>query len=287
MYYNKLCVKAHVLRTMVFIGLFGDATPDVTDIKNLTSEQIKAAIEEFVSEVRQKEPESRVIDAALVVLQMPMKIEDPRMGVRQLVVDYFERMENIGYGSFKIDGPKKTVAHITDALSLRRLQAIVRKDLKYREGLKRDVKKFIKYVEEQAEYVEKSRNFDNVKPDKTNKRTITTRGDSQPGIKVVSVRKKGWAGRGPVGKPRSRSRGKMLQYSYTLSALGKTIIISATTVTVALIIRSARSYSKTTAERKPQGGSKIGQLRPHGRRTEQFSPTGNVFWFCAKDHFCR
>ena len=282
-----LCVKAHVLRTMVFIAMFGNAAPDATYIKDLTSEQIKAAIEEFVSEVRQKEPESRVIDSALVVLQMPMKIEDPRMGVRQLVVDYFERMENIGYGSFKIDSRKKTVAHITDALYLRRLQAIARMDLKYREGLKRDVKKFIKYIEEQAELVEKSRNFHNVKPDKTNKRTITTRGNSQPGIKVFSVRKKGWAGRGPVGTPRSRSRGNMLQYSYTLSALGKTVIISSTTVTVAPIIRSARSYSKPTAQRKSQGGSNIGQQGHHSRRTEQFTPTGNVFWFCAKDHLCR
>ena len=73
-------------------------------------------------------------------------------------------MENIGYGSFETENPKKTVAHITDALYLRRLQAIFRKGLEYREGLKRDVMNFIKYVKER---VEKSRAFDNVKPDRT------------------------------------------------------------------------------------------------------------------------
>ena len=92
------------------------------------------------------------------------------MRVRQLVVDYFERMETIGYGLFKFGNPKKTAAHISDSIYPKRLQAVFRKDSKYGEGLKRDVKKFIKFVEEQAEHVEKSRDFDIVTPDKTNEK---------------------------------------------------------------------------------------------------------------------
>ena len=59
---------------MVFIGMFYNAAPGVTDIKDLTSEPIKAAIEKSVSEVRKKEPESRVIEAAMVGLRIPVNI---------------------------------------------------------------------------------------------------------------------------------------------------------------------------------------------------------------------
>ena len=61
---------------MVLIGMFDNAAPDVTDIKDLTSDQIKHANEESVSEVRKKEPDSRVIEDALVGLRMLMNIRE-------------------------------------------------------------------------------------------------------------------------------------------------------------------------------------------------------------------
>ena len=68
----KLCVMAHLLRMMVFIRMFDNAAPDDTDMKDLTSELIKAAIEESVSEVRKKVPDSRFIVAALFGLRIAM-----------------------------------------------------------------------------------------------------------------------------------------------------------------------------------------------------------------------
>ena len=154
----KVCVKPSVLRAMHFMDMFEAVARDV-ELKDLTSEHIRESLEIIVNESCRKEPSARVIEAALQCLKMPMYIEDPKMRVRQLVLQYLEIMENIGHRSFKEDNPKMTVTHITEALYPPRLWELVEKDLEYRPKLKKDVQAFIKFVEEQAEHVDKVRSW--------------------------------------------------------------------------------------------------------------------------------
>lgn len=153
------CVKPHVLHSMHFMGMSEKVGTEVP-LAGLISDHNKQSIQEAVDIVRKKEPDAEVAEFAIVRVCMRMSIADPTMRVKQLVVDYLERMENIKYGPFKNGNPKKTVAHLTADLYPKRLKQIGVKDLAYRQNLNRDVKLFTKYVGEQAEHVDKSKDID-------------------------------------------------------------------------------------------------------------------------------
>lgn len=70
------------------------------------------------------------------------------------MIEYFERMERIGYGSFKFETLNKTVAHLSEELYALRMKYIVKMDLYYLPNLKKYVKAFIKYVEKQEVHVD-------------------------------------------------------------------------------------------------------------------------------------
>lgn len=103
------CQNPNVLRSMHFMGMFDIRAGDVT-LSDLTSEQIKSTIDEVVQMLRTKTLDSRVLKAALPNRQIPINIDEPRMRVKHLVTDYFERMENIGYCSFKEENPGENFA---------------------------------------------------------------------------------------------------------------------------------------------------------------------------------
>ena len=83
-------------------------------------------------------------------------------------------MEDIVYGSFKHDNPKTTIVHIKDALYPLRLRDLVEKDPEYRPKLKKDVQAFIRFVEEQAEHVDKVRSWTTTKSDGKSKAKDST-----------------------------------------------------------------------------------------------------------------
>lgn len=162
----KLCVKPRVLRSMHFMGVFDSVAQGVA-VSALTSEQIKKAIGEAVTDVRKKSRIRKSSKLRYWGSECPCSsmtrirvLDVLEMRVRQFVVDYLERMENVGYGSFRDDNPKKTVVHLIDALYAPKLKALVKKDLEYRPALKKDVKAFIAYVMEQAERIDRSRDLD-------------------------------------------------------------------------------------------------------------------------------
>lgn len=119
-------------------------------LADLAPDHINHSIEKDVNIVRKNEPDARMVEAALVELLMPVSIKDPRVTVRQIVVSYLWRMENIRYDSFKDDSPKKTVVHLTEVPYPGHFEQIVVKDLKYRQILKNIVKSFSHTVYKRA-----------------------------------------------------------------------------------------------------------------------------------------
>lgn len=131
----KLCVKLHALRWMHFMGM-SEKVAASTPLVDWTFTHIKQSIEVAVRSLKKRVPDARVVEAALDGLHMRVSIERLRKRVRKKVVNYLERMENIGYGSCKDDNAKITVAHLTKVKHPARLKLIVVKDLEYRQNLK-------------------------------------------------------------------------------------------------------------------------------------------------------
>lgn len=72
---------------MHFIGMC-DIVSKGVEVSALTLGHIKDAIEDVVTSVSTKGPKSRFIEAVLVALRRPMKIEELQLPVRQRIVDY-------------------------------------------------------------------------------------------------------------------------------------------------------------------------------------------------------
>lgn len=86
-----VCVKGNLLRSMDLMGILDDVVPNM-EATNLSSSHIGKSIQQAVEEIRKKEPDVGMVEAALNGMRMPMSIEDQRMRVGQMYFKYFERM---------------------------------------------------------------------------------------------------------------------------------------------------------------------------------------------------
>jgi len=159
-------IEPQLLKSMHFMGEFDEVAPNVA-LEQLTSEQIKSYISKIVSIDNSKEPDSQVIEKALIGLKTPMHIADHKARIKQLIADYLQRMESIGYSNFKNTNKKMTIKHIKQ----------IQKDIEYKTDLKTDIKLLIEHVSKIAEHVDKAQEFTK----KPNPKQTETPKPSKPG----------------------------------------------------------------------------------------------------------
>ena len=136
------CIDRALLRNMHFLGKFDDIAPNVAVI-DLSSDHVKTFISGLV-----KKPSSgydpRAIDGALRGLAMPSHIADPDARVLHFANSFFERLEAIGYRSFRDTNKEKTVALMCEHVTPPRLREVMQRKLEFDSDLKADVRGFVK-----------------------------------------------------------------------------------------------------------------------------------------------
>lgn len=81
---------------MHFMGMLDNIAPNIEHQLKHQSKLRLLSRRQWLR-LRKKEPDSRVIVAGLVGIRMPMHIEEPRMRIRQIVIDYLERLKKMSY----------------------------------------------------------------------------------------------------------------------------------------------------------------------------------------------
>lgn len=152
----KVCIERSRLDHMHFIGKFDDIAPGKA-VDELTSDHIETFIRSIVTHEEGKEINPRVLEKALKGIQMPMEIADPGARVMEFVSDFFERLDAVGYGDFKVKNPKKTVKLLQERLYPPGLKDAMLQHLEYQPGLKGKLRDYIVLLEKEAVVHEKYR----------------------------------------------------------------------------------------------------------------------------------
>ncbi len=101
---------------------------------------------------------------------MPMNIEDPEARVFEFMHNIFLRLEGVGYGDFKKENPKVMISLIQETLYPHTLKAEMGKHLRFKPGLKTDLKAFIKLCCTEAKSVDRY----SAKPKRSNEAKAAT-----------------------------------------------------------------------------------------------------------------
>lgn len=150
----QVSIEPRVLKSMHDIGYFDEIAPEV-EFSELTDDHIKKCIDQIASTQTETEPDSNVIQAALATIKTNMKIRNARARVFQLAIDFDNKMEEIGYGTFRESNPKMAAKLLASRLHPKALQSQIISDFDYVPKLKSNWKFFLKYVATQAEHIEK------------------------------------------------------------------------------------------------------------------------------------
>jgi len=148
----KVSVDQRMLKTMIFLGKLKDVAPGKS-YNNLTSAEIETWIKSLIiSEDIDFNPE--IVEQAVKTLRVNMKVSDPRARMLQYACDFFSKLDDIGYGSFKEKNPKMTVKLMAKHLYPFQLKEKVVRTLEYREELEAAVPAFVELMCETAESYE-------------------------------------------------------------------------------------------------------------------------------------
>lgn len=107
---------------------------------------------------------------------MPMNIEDTTARVLEFVNDDFKRFEGVGYSDFKSTNPKKNTNLIQEKVYSIALKSLMQQHLEYQDGLKTNLKSYIRFLGKEVKVVERSRSSHKGQTpgDSSGKRTIRT-----------------------------------------------------------------------------------------------------------------
>lgn len=138
----KVSVDRGLLKTLHGLGRLKSVAPDVA-FDDLTSDKIKIFLKTLINKGDDESVNPSVIKDALKGLQMPTHISDPEARALEFVHDLFQRLESVGYGSFKDRNPEKTIKLIQCHLYPQELKSAMREHLDYQHGLKMDVNQYV------------------------------------------------------------------------------------------------------------------------------------------------
>jgi len=135
-------VSRFLLKSAFFFGKFQTIAADVTEVSNLTSEHIESFVKSLVARTSATRTDYSVIEKVLVGFSMPMKIVDADVRIMHYFSDFFERLESVGYGSFRTENPEQTVKLLISRLQPAALKHEMRKQIQFDKTLEKDVQKF-------------------------------------------------------------------------------------------------------------------------------------------------
>jgi len=138
----KASVDRSLLKSAFFFGKFQTIAADVTEVSNLTSEHIESFVKSLVARTSATRTDYSVIEKVLVGFSMPMKIVDADVRIMHYFSDFFERLESVGYGSFRTENPEQTVKLLISRLQPAALKHEMRKQIQFDKTLEKDVQKF-------------------------------------------------------------------------------------------------------------------------------------------------
>lgn len=154
----KIRITLHVLWCLQFIRIFDIVAPDA-EVSALTSDQLRLLYKNLWL-LSGKRSWLACYWGSPCWPAHAHESREQSIEIHQLVVKYIKSLDNIVHGNFRNDNTKKIIVHLTEALYPPILKSIVVKDLEYRQNVKRDVKAYIEYAEEQNEYIDRSREVD-------------------------------------------------------------------------------------------------------------------------------
>ncbi len=141
-------VDRTLLKNMCFLRRFENIAPGLTYDK-LTSNHIRTFIENIVKK-DVTNFDHNIVEKALSGLRMTMHIFDPEARVLHFVNDFFERLDGIGYGTFKEKNPKKPLSSCTIRCTPRNQKAVMGQNVEYREELKTNVPLYVSVLCQEA-----------------------------------------------------------------------------------------------------------------------------------------
>lgn len=190
----KVSIEPRLLNSMQFMEEFDKIAPE-TPLETITSAHIKTYITNIVSIDNSNEPDSQVIEKALLGLKNPMNIAGHKARIKQLVADYFNRMDNIGYSNFRNTNKKMTIKHLVSALHPPTLKKLIEKDMEYQIPLKTELKTFIEHVDKAQEFAKKTlpKSSDSTKTGNSRSKNSSqaTTGKEKPLCRIPEHRAKG------------------------------------------------------------------------------------------------
>ena len=149
----KASIDRALLKHLLFMQKLDKYAPEAT-IENLTDEQLQAYLTSLVQRAHTGyEPE--LIESAIASLSWPDTIIDPDARVTTYCSNFFERLDSVGCGNFKIDNPKHTVSLMLRRVKPYALRDEMRRRLKFDESLEKDVRKFIRVLITEAQACQK------------------------------------------------------------------------------------------------------------------------------------
>lgn len=135
-------IDCSLLKNLPFMGKFDKIAPGVTSESGLTDEHIKTYVTSLVVRSSDSEVDLSIIDKALEGFTMPNHIARRRT-YHPILLELFERLEGVGYDTFRENNPKKTVSLLTQHLIPAPLKRGMRRRISYDERLESNIQKFI------------------------------------------------------------------------------------------------------------------------------------------------
>lgn len=144
----RASIDRALLNHLVFMGEFETIAPN-TEAKQLTDEHVEKFIRGLET-TDESEVDPAGLKEALVGLIFPTKISDPSARIITYCADVFERLEAVGYREFKTLNPKHTIRILLDNVRPVALKTAMEQSVKVEAGLDKNIRLFIKRLQEDA-----------------------------------------------------------------------------------------------------------------------------------------
>lgn len=145
----RVSVDRMLLENMHSVGALDDVAPGKA-FEDLGESDIEKYVKSIISHDKSEDVDPTVIEKAVSTVRMKMSIEDPTARMLEFTNDFFNRLDEVGYGSFKTANPKKTIQLMQERLHPKLLKSTMSRHLEYQEGVKKDLRAYVKLLCKEA-----------------------------------------------------------------------------------------------------------------------------------------
>lgn len=136
----RVSVDRMLLENMHSVGALDDIAPEKT-FEDLSEDDIEMYVKSIVTHDKNEDIDPSVIERAVATVKVKMSIEDPTARMLEFTNDFFNRLDEVGYSSFRTSNPKKTIQLMQERLHPKLLKATMNRHLDYQEGIKKTSKR--------------------------------------------------------------------------------------------------------------------------------------------------